>query len=313
MKRQILKILLALAILAFLFWRLNLDFTQVAASVQRPWFLALSLLFPIVINPIIVNNRWRSFLAMIGVEENWLQLAKLTFISTFLGILIPSSQGYDVLRILYIERRHPDNRGQVGSTIIVERLLGLICLFVIAFVAGMVTRRKESLVPILCLFVIIALLCAVLFSDKCYAFCHKRLTNFKFATKISAYIDKLYKGTHDFPFNKSIVGSITLILLLQLANILVVCLLFLSCGVNIGFWNHLWIMPLVSVITMIPITFGGIGLRESGFLLFYSQFGIQQTTIMAVSLLYYVIIMLVPALIGGVLYMADSLRLKRNK
>lgn len=312
MKKTIFKVLLALLILAFLFWKLNLNVSHITASVKNAWYLLAAFLFPVIINPMIVNNRWRSFLKMICIDESWPQLAKLTFKSTFLGILFPSSQGYDVLRILFIEKRHPDKRGAVGSTIVVERLLGLICLLFIAMLAWFVTRLKDAVLPIVGLFVLVAMLCVFLFSEKCYSWLHRLLIRAKHAKKLSSYIDKLYMGIHNFPFNKTIAISVLLILLLQIANIVVVYLLFLATGNNISLWEHLCIMPLVSVITMIPITFGGLGLREGGFIFFYSSLCVPNETIISVSLLYYIVIMLVPALIGGVIYLHESLQSKRQ-
>jgi uncharacterized membrane protein YbhN (UPF0104 family) len=57
---------------------------------------------------------------------------------------------------------------------------------------------------------------------------------------------------------------------------------------------------------MIPLTFGGIGFREGGFALFYIQLGVPNTIIITVSLLYYIVISIIPALLGGVIYLFSS-------
>lgn len=305
MKKTIIRLLLAALIIIFIFLKMDIDLIALANAVQYPLLLIVALLFPLVINPIIVNNRWKTFLGMCGVKESFSVLAKITFTSTFLGLILPSSQGYDLLRILRIEQLHPEHRGKVGGTIIIERLLGLVCLFVIASVAWLVKRDSIAILPILLLLVLVVSLCLFLFSNKCYSFIHNLFSKVNIGKKAIGYLDTLYLGIHTFPFDKTIIKSILLILALQIANIIVVAVLFASCGVNMGFINHLYIMPLVSVLTMLPVTFGGIGLREGGFLYFYSKYGICSETILAVSILYYVVIMLVPAFVGSALYLFD--------
>jgi uncharacterized membrane protein YbhN (UPF0104 family) len=65
------------------------------------------------------------------VHENVISLAKINFMAIFYGLVLPSSQGFDLIRIYMIEKRHPQKRGKVGSSVVLERIIGMITLCII--------------------------------------------------------------------------------------------------------------------------------------------------------------------------------------
>lgn len=304
----ILKLFLAIAILIFVIYKLNVSYTDIFNSIKSYEIFAITLFFPTIVTTFISINRWKTFLSMVGVSENLWHLAKINLVSTFLGFVLPSSQGFDVLRIYEIEKAHPHHRGKVGGTVFVERLLGLICLLLISTVSWIFVGNKDSILSILLLFVIVICIVFVILNNRCYNLLQFFLHKIPFCKKVWSYLGKLYKGLHTFPFNKDIVWSILLILLLQLTNIFVVALLFESCGCHIPFIYHLCYQPLISVLTMLPITFGGIGIREGGFAFFYTQMGVDNSVIISVSLLYYLVISIIPAIVGGIIYLCLALK-----
>jgi len=276
-------------------------------QIDNSYYCILAVFTPIIVTTTLSSNRWKSFLSMVGVKEKSTFLYRLILISSFWGLILPSSQGYDVLRIYNIEKRHPEARGKVGSTVFVERILGLICLAFIAAVAWLFVNVNVSFLPIVILVVIVAFVLWIILSRWWYMHIQQWISLIKIQPKAVGYLSKLYEGLHTFPFNKSLLLSIVLILMLQLSNILVVYFLFEACGCHINFIYHLCYQPLISVITMIPITFGGIGLREGAFVYFYKQLGLPGDIIIAVSLMYYVVITLIPAFLGGILYLTDTI------
>jgi uncharacterized membrane protein YbhN (UPF0104 family) len=62
-----------------------------------------------------------------------------------------------------------------------------------------------------------------------------------------------------------------------------------------------WVRSAVTLITMLPVTIGGIGLRETAMLLFLTPFGIQEVRAVALAFLIFIFVLLIPGLIGGLL------------
>lgn len=307
------KVFVTVGILVYIFSKLNVNIKDLLDNIIDYKFLVLAFVFPTLITTYISANRWMSFLRMIGVRVSVWELIKINFQSAFLSIILPSSQGMDLLRIYKIEKKHPEKRGVVGSTVLIERIFGLVCLLLIAVVAWLFILSEIFVIPIILLFVILCFVFFIIKNETCFVNICKLLLSFKFCLKISLYLVKLYTGIHKFPFTKKLYLSMLLIFFAQLSNILVVYFLFKSYGYNIDLLYHLCYQPLISVITMIPITIGSLGVREGLFIMFYSVLNIPDAIIISVSLFYYICVTLLPALIGGVIYSVDSLKNKLIK
>ena len=59
---------------------------------------------------------------------------------------------------------------------------------------------------------------------------------------------------------------------------------------------------------MVPITISGLGMREGLFVGFYMLFGVASETAVAVSLLNYLIVIVLQALIGAFFYLMETIR-----
>lgn len=307
-----LKLTFSVCLMIIIFKHFDINIKELFVKISNFKYLLLALIMPIVVTTALSANRWKSFLLMIGINESFFNLYKIILISVFCGMALPSAQGADFFRIYNIERKHSDYRGIVGSTVFVERIFGLICLMCIATIAWVVCGSEVSFLPILILMLIVFLSVFFIINDCCYKFFMGVLNSTRFAPKIFEYIKKLYSSLHSFPFSKGVIWSVLLILLLQLSNIIVVYLLFDACGYHVDFVYHLCYQPIISVITMIPITFGGIGIREGGFVYLYSQLGVPVEILVAVSILYYFAITLFPSIFGGFLYLCDIFRVSKK-
>ena len=269
-------------------------------------YLYISILLPLSIIPIISNNRWKYFLSIHNIQEKFFSLAKINFMSVFYGLIFPSSQGLDIFKILYIEKKHPDKRGIVGSTVIFDRILGLVCLCIISLITTFFFSHLKS-VPNLRLTVFIIsticlLICFIILSNKTYNIIYKILYihnyKYKLLNNILLYMNKLHETLSTSTSLKVFINSFILITILQLITILNVYLVFRAMGIYLPYYIHLMIMPIVYIVSMVPITISGFGVREGMFAYMYGLFGVSAPQAVAVSILNYSILTLIPAFIG---------------
>ena len=85
----------------------------------------------------------------------------------------------------------------------------------------------------------------------------------------------------------------------QLINVVVYFLLLKSIGIDISIVTIAWIRSLVVLVTMIPISISGMGLREASFIVFLSSFGVSDSSAFAYSVLVFAVTRIVPGLLGG--------------
>ena len=80
-----------------------------------------------------------------------------------------------------------------------------------------------------------------------------------------------------------------------------VALMGKGIGIHVSPVFYFAILPIVNIMTMIPITFSGIGIREGAFVYFFGLKGIEPEPALALGLLFFSI-QVATSLLGGVAY-----------
>lgn len=77
-------------------------------------------------------------------------------------------------------------------------------------------------------------------------------------------------------------------------------LLAFSLGIDLTFLEMGWIRPLILLLTMVPVSLGGVGVREAGFLTVLSRLGVDTELSLALSFLVFLVTVLLFGISGGV-------------
>ena len=81
-------------------------------------------------------------------------------------------------------------------------------------------------------------------------------------------------------------------------------LLFKSFGIDVPFLHLLVIITIISVITMIPVSLNGLGVREAGYVFFFQSIGVPDGVALSVSLLFFFLVT-ISSLIGGIFWLME--------
>lgn len=305
----LIKLFVGIGILFLLIKIFDVNFIQALKGIKFPIYIYLALVIPVIINPIISNNRWKIFLSELGINESFLTLVRISFVSIFLGIALPATSGSDAIRIYQIEKRNKHIKGAGGASVVIERLLGFFLLSFLGIVGAIFAFYNgiSIIVLLVTLFLNISILFIFIVLKNSFLF--KKITVFLSKIKkgkvIVDYMNSAYSSVNRFPLKKVLLSTVPLIFAFQLSTIICGYLLFLSFGVNIPFYYHLAFLPLIQIMSIIPVSISGFGIREGGFLYFYNFLGVNENVSFLVSLLYYAVLMLVPAFIGLFLYLFE--------
>lgn len=82
--------------------------------------------------------RWRLLLQVQGIDLGIGVLCRLTMIGVFFNLAIPGAVSGDLLKMAYVAKRAPDRSAEAVLTIMLDRVMGLLGLFVVAGVMVMV-------------------------------------------------------------------------------------------------------------------------------------------------------------------------------
>jgi hypothetical protein len=222
----------------------------------------------------------------------------------FFGLFLPSTIGGDLVRSIDLST-HTKKMPEVVATVFLDRLSGYVGMVIVAFSAVVFgwsfiqDKAVLTAVGIIITFLIIILL--VLFNPFLYSKINK-LLNSPRAGKMRELLRNLHQEIHIFRHRKDIIiYNLILSLLVQIIGPLTFYFIGLSLGIKISIIYFFIFVPIISVITMLPISIGGLGLRDATTVLFFAKIGVAKDLAFAMSLLSF-LFALIYGSIGGIIY-----------
>jgi uncharacterized membrane protein YbhN (UPF0104 family) len=129
MKKFILKLVLVL-LLIFIFKDQFLDSINHLEEIGGSFLIGIVLFF-YLINNLLNVYRFRALLKMTGIKIKYGYLVKINFISMFFGLILPGVVGSDIVKASYLLKIKPESKYKIITSILIDRLLGLIGLIII--------------------------------------------------------------------------------------------------------------------------------------------------------------------------------------
>jgi uncharacterized protein (TIRG00374 family) len=281
-------------VLGLIFWLMPLsDVIATAERVDAPLWLASLAIF--LIGHVISAAKWQ-LLAGSGVE--FATVLRAHFSGLVANLCLPGVAGGDVVRaVLLFPRVQDRTRLALGS--LADRLIDSIGLLILAMVGLILTFRQFTsgsilLVTIMAVLALVAL--AVAIGVRLQPIILGRLRQgsrlHNLAEKISAAIVVLLREP------RALLLCLALSMAVQAAFILVNIALAQTAGVAVpvAAWFFAW--PLSKIIASLPISLGGLGVREASLAGFLAPLGASPVTVIATGLLWQTIL-LATGLIGG--------------
>ncbi len=307
------QLIISIFLLIFIVYKYHISFFKKFSQIPDPNWLFISLIITLFFIPLLAAFRWKIMLYFSGIKESIYQILKINFISIFWGIMLPSSDGFAAIRLYLIEKRHPDNPGKAGSTVVAEKIFGflLLCILGIGFSFSLQIEKIAVCRIILIAIIIIISALFILISHKTlYRKISSRSQKLKHGKKIISFILSLHGAFTNLPFGKIIIRVLPIMIIFQIITIFNVSIVFRAYGAQIPFITHLALIPIIQIISLIPVTISGFGVREGAFVYLYESIGVQPSIALSVSILNFLILTGVPALIGGFLSISSQIHKK---
>lgn len=297
---KLLQLAVTIVLLSYLLSRWGYSLNTLQADVKFPFWLLPCFLISIVVTPLLAGWRWQTFLSAIRIKIRLAELIRINFLSIFWGVMLPSSDGFAFIRMALVAHRHPENKEKAIGSIILEKFFGIFILLTTAFCAGFFFKNPQTgrlrLITGLCLFFMLALIAAVAIMPVF----QKPVIGKSIFKKVLRFMQILLLSWQQAHKGKLFLGFL-LIFSVQLMSYLTIYCLFRFMGYEIPIIYHLSLIPIIQIISLLPVTISGFGLREGAFVFFYQQLGIPANSLITLSMLNFFIQTGIPALIGGLL------------
>ncbi len=291
-----LKLLVSGSLLLYLFYFSGIvDVHEVFKTIRHARVPVLILaMFAYVCASLVSTARWSLF---IPVYMKYSRLVSLFFIGSFFNTFLPGLVGGDAVKAYYLYKDMGKGRGGGSlASVFMDRYLGFIAMTGIALVALIAGysyvegTKVVPVIPILCGIVIVASLVLwgvnwgkIKFLNPFYT----PLMEFRSEKQ------KIYKGL--------LLGAVV-----QLFGIICIYILSIAIGLNVPIIYFFIFVPIVNALAAIPVSFAGLGIRETGFAalfkLVFDKVGVSSDQAVSLSILLFLTIFLV-SLIGGVEYL----------
>ncbi|NEO69207.1 tetratricopeptide repeat protein [Moorena sp. SIO3H5] len=240
-------------------------------------------------------HRWRILLLAQNVKASIPYLYKSYMVSIFVSNFLPSTISGDAVRV-YDAWRLGTRKSVALATVFLDRFLGLLGLMLLGLGALFFSQTLIAQLPLLNLWVMLrsALIMVVI----------SMIFIVTFLQPIKNKLINVNKAFLAFGNRKyALAISMGWSLMVQISVIAHYYLIAKALDLPVTLLSFFIIIPLVSLIIMLPVSINGIGIRENAFVFFFTAYGYNFaiSKVIAFAWLAYGIV-IIQGLLGGIVY-----------
>jgi uncharacterized protein (TIRG00374 family) len=275
--------------------------------------------FFIVFIIVIRGYRWQYLMRMVGIDYSLRRSAVVWTIGFFAAAITPGKVG-DALRAFYVSDETGKNFGESFLTVFIDRLLDLVVVLLMGVVTTIIFSYYYMKIPsiwvvflgILGIFVLLFLML------------HRGLMKKLLKPVFNALVPKKYRDGMSLSFNsfydslreyvRKWKGTLNAFLLTVVYWVVIFILAYYIAymmDVKVSFAYLFIIMPMVTLVELIPISISGLGTREATVIFFFSIIGISSAKAVGFSIAYLLIGTYLTSLLGFFLWFKNPAKFSR--
>lgn len=309
-KGVLFKLIFSFVLIVFIFT--EIDFKDVWNELNKIRWNTLMILLSLFLMTIYIRSiKWKCLAK--GCKLSTLFLANLT--SGFYSVILPGQLFGDIGRAAYVIKR--ENKSiEITTSVIIDQMTGVIALLICGCVG---LELSSNIVPVqfhifTYLFLII-LIVGIFFSSKKWFykivitiinFIPNQKILFKIKNKMLKFLSVWVEFSGKYV---DILKAVMVGIAFQILSAFYYYSITRFLGMNVSMFDWMWINAITTIVLLIPISFGGIGLREGTLSILLGMIGIDSNKAISVSLLMF-LINVVFAMAGSLVVLFDTFRKK---
>ncbi len=282
----ILKTGISLALLYIIFRLININILlRILSDIQYPYLL-LAILFQLASN-LVASCRWYLIMRLLDFQETLSFFIKSYFKGTFFNQALPSSIGGDALRVIELGKKGYSKK-EAFYGIFIDRIIGLQGLLFLNLVANFSNRNLLpdwlfTLINVICISAIAGMLVLILLRKI------RRLASLPLLS-LAYHLSNRFRRVYNNTSNICIQTGLSLVI--HLLSILSIHMIATALGMDYGLMVFMVVFPPVILLTLIPISLAGWGVREGAMIGIFMLIGAEKETVLSLSVLYGFIVIL---------------------
>ncbi|ADV49928.1 flippase-like domain-containing protein [Cellulophaga sp. E16_2] len=256
-----LKIIISAVLLYFVFTKIN--YTDVFETLKKtdPLYLSLATLF-FIISKVISAFRVNLYFHQLNVLLTHKSNLKLYALGMFYNLFLPGGIGGDAYKGYIIKKEFPVDTKKIVSVLVLDRLSGLLLLFIYACL--LIIFLKVSFLKNIEIYAITAIVLSIVV----FWFLTKKFFN---------YVLSIFWKTFGYSA------------LVQLSQLISVLFILKALNFESNTVAYLFIFLISSIVSVIPLTIGGIGSRELTFFYGATLLNLDESTSISISMVFFLI------------------------
>jgi glycosyltransferase 2 family protein len=283
---------------------------EVFQKVSLWWFSAGVLAMGVVC--LIGIIRWQMILRVQGLELKFPRASSIFFVGMFFNAFLLGSTGGDVIKAWYVAHETHHKKAEAVATVVVDRLIGLLALFVLTLVMMTIywhrvfdDVRLRSFAVITLAFVLTCVAGTIIGLWKGFADKVPKVRQFLQRMPRYDMMKRMVEAYRQYALHPVILLN-TMLLSFGVHIVSMLSIWFIGLGLGVrttnGFIDYLLYLPIINSVTAIPISISGFGVRELMYAEMFGVVGVAGSTAVALSLLGY-LASLFWSLVGAVFYL----------
>lgn len=307
----ILRLGVGLGIILFLLFKVNLQemFAVLRESLlQWPW-LAMGIMI-YAVSLLMGVGRWKIILDAQGLKMAWSRVLCVTFIGQFFNSFMFGSTGGDLARAYYAAKETHHKKTEAVATVVIDRMIGLVVLNLIAGI--MLVARFDfymkhwatHLPALIMIGMILATITALFIVYNIRMFKGWRVLRFiEYHPRFGRTVRRMLISIYIYHRRGKVLLKTALLTLVIHSLIILQCFCFgKSLHINLSILDYFTVIPLIISIAAIPITPGGLGIREGLAVTMLGALNVSAHQALPLSLMIYFIAVAL-SLIGGFIFL----------
>jgi hypothetical protein len=281
--KRLLKVAVSAGILGVL--AAKTDWDQVAAAVRGlRWPVAAAALGVLVAAQVVSGLRWQWLARPLGFGGPLRRYVGYYFIGMFFNLLLPTSVGGDAVRAVYLNAGSGRKVAAVLS-VLLDRLSGLLVLLAVACVAAAACPVPlPTWVKLAVAGCALAAVVGLTLSPWAAMAACRVAPDGKLARLTASVQDALAVYRRE---PRLILSSTALSAVVQASSVFQIALIGHAVGLDVPWAVYGVAGPMVSLLTLLPVSLNGMGVREAGMVVFLAPAGVSAGQAVTVAFLWF--------------------------
>ena len=275
------------------------------------WVAFLGALLLLLLGSFVRSYRWGSLVWALGIQVSLLRLTGLYFVGAFYNLFLPTGMGGDAVKMYELSRNDGETASAISS-VLVDRFLGLFVLFAMALLvlAGSSQLVRPDVRVLIVAGFFGCLIGVALLLQRTWIEAWGRRLGLDQLLGRFKILRELYTSLHLYG-TAALLRATLASVVWNLILIMSYYLLGLAVGIDLSIGHYFLLVPVISVLLIIP-SVGGLGIREGATVLLFSRAGVPETQALALAVAHDVTL-IATALIGASIYVMQGLLGMRRK